>query len=74
MRVLEEDNDAEKNAQYYRSIINAKFNIAKSLSKMYSIDKNVRVECLKNSWNKYKEVAEYIQKKASPKSEFEKEL
>ena len=48
-------------------MINAKFNIAKSVSKMYSVDKNIRVEALKKSWNKYKEVSEYITTKAVPK-------
>jgi hypothetical protein len=47
---LENDKDAEKNAQYYRSIINSKFNIAKTLSKMMSNDVKVRVEFLKKSW------------------------
>ena len=43
VKVLEEDKESEKNKSYYRSIINSKFNIAKSLSKMYSVDKNLRV-------------------------------
>ena len=55
--VLLEDNDAEKNAQYYRSIINSKFNVAKTLSKMYSTDRKQRVEYLKESWNRYKSVS-----------------
>ena len=71
---MEEDKDGEKNEQYHRSMINAKFNIAKSVSKMYSVDKNIRVEALKKSWNKYKEVSEYITTKAVPKDAFEKEL
>jgi hypothetical protein len=43
IKTLENDTEAEKNAQYYRSLINAKFNIAKSLSKMYSNDRKIRV-------------------------------
>lgn len=73
IKVLEADNDTEKNEQYFRSIINAKFNIAKTLSKMYSIDKKVRVQCLKESWNRYKNVAEFINKNPL-KEHFEKEL
>jgi rRNA maturation protein Rpf1 len=71
---LESDNDAEKNAQYYRSLINSKFNIAKTLSKLYTFDTKERVEFLKRSLYKYKEVAEFINKHAQPKEEFAKEL
>lgn len=41
--VLETDNESEKNAQFYRSIINSKFNIAKITSKLVSREPKVRV-------------------------------
>lgn len=62
----------EKNEQYYRSIINSKFNVAKTYSKMYSLDRKIRVEYLKNSWSKYQEVAAYIKTTPDPE-EFEEE-
>jgi hypothetical protein len=71
---LENDSSAERNAQYFRSIINSQFNIAKTLSRMMSNDVKVRVEYLRQSWSKYKELADYIREKAEPKGQFEKEL
>lgn len=41
---------------------------------MYSNNIKERVEYLRQSWYKYKEVAEYIKKEAQPEGEFEQEL
>lgn len=41
---------------------------------MYSNDIKERVEFLRKSWYKYKEVAEYIKTKAEPTEEYDQEL
>jgi hypothetical protein len=61
IKALEEDKDTEKHEQYYRSLINAKFNIAKTLSKMISLDKSQRVQFLKQSYENYSALAKFIQ-------------
>ncbi len=61
IKALEEDKDTEKHEQYYRSLINAKFNIAKTLSKMISLDKAQRVQFLKQSYENYSALAKFIQ-------------
>lgn len=57
---MEEDKEVPRNEQYFRSIINSKINIAKATSKLMSSDRKARVEFLKQSWQLYQGIMEFI--------------
>jgi KIF-binding protein len=62
IQTLIDDKDTPRNEQYFRSIINSKINIAKAASKLMSSDRKKRVEYLKESFELYKAVLDYIKK------------
>lgn len=59
-KTLLELKDVEKNEAYYQSIVNAKFNIAKTYSKLMKLEGKERVDFLKKSLNHYKDLQNFI--------------
>ena len=60
--MLEDDKEATRDKQYYSSIINSKINIAKTTSKLLSVDRTQRVGYLKESLKLYEGILDYIGK------------
>lgn len=52
--------DVEKGETYYQSIVNAKFNIAKTYSKLMTVEGKDRVQYLKKSLAQYKDLEKFI--------------
>ena len=59
-KLLIDDKDIDKNSDYYQSIVNAKFNIAKAYSKLSREEKGDRINTLKKSLDMYQWIADYI--------------
>lgn len=52
--------DVQKNEAYYQSIVNAKFNIAKTYSKLMKAEGKERVDFLKKAMSGYKDLQNFI--------------
>ena len=76
--LLQNDKESERNDQYYHSVVNAQFNCAKAYSKIYSLDKQIRIEGMVKSLKKYTWIRDFIKNEIAKKGplaeEFEKEL
>lgn len=54
------ENNKDDSIEYHQSVINAKFNIAKTYSRFYGINNREKVENLKNSLSYYRSIIEYL--------------
>eukprot|EP01017_Pseudomicrothorax_dubius_P019359 TRINITY_DN2127_c0_g1_i14.p1 TRINITY_DN2127_c0_g1~~TRINITY_DN2127_c0_g1_i14.p1 ORF type:complete len:127 (+),score=32.50 TRINITY_DN2127_c0_g1_i14:110-490(+) len=57
----------ELDQDYYQSVVNAHFNIAKVFSKLYSNEKPKRIELLSKSLKHYQFIIDFIRNKVSEK-------